>query len=129
MSHVSKNLAEDEVILTIVSLSNWFWIWRVLLVPFYGIGIFLIISGIMYKVSTEIGCTNKRVFGKTGVIFRKTIDIRLDKVEAIMVSQSLISRFFRYGSVTVIGTGGTKGKFKYIVSPLIFRKRVQELSE
>lgn len=82
-------------------------------------------SFITYKTS-EFGVTNRRVIVKIGFIRRNSIEVMLNKVEGIQVDQGITGRIFRYGSITVTGTGGTKEPYHKIHAPLEFRKRVQE---
>ncbi len=39
-----------------------------------------------------------------------------------------MGRIFDFGTVSIVGTGGTKETFPRIASPLEFRKKFQELS-
>lgn len=90
------------------------------------IAIFLSIkSYIMYQTS-EYGITDKRIIMKTGWIQRRSIEIFLEKVEAIYVDQTVTGRIFNFGTVIIVGTGGSKDPFIYMPSPLVFRKRAQQ---
>lgn len=77
-------------------------------------------------LSSEFGVTSKRVLGKTGFIRRTSLDIVLNKVEAIRLSQSILGRILNYGDIEVTGTGGTDEVLRFIPDPLSFRKSVQE---
>ena len=77
-------------------------------------------------LSSEFGVTSKRVLGKTGFLRRTSLDIVLNKVEAIRLSQSILGRILNYGDIEVTGTGGTDEVLRFIPDPLIFRKVVQE---
>ena len=90
------------------------------------IGLYWLIGAfIMYRYS-EYGITNKRVLLKTGLIQRKSLEIFLDKIEAVRIDQGVIGRLLNYGSIVVVGTGGTGDPFAYIPDPLNFRKKVQQ---
>ena len=84
-----------------------------------------IVSLINFKTS-EFGITNKRVIVKVGFIRRNSIEVLLNKVEGIQVSQGILGRILGFGSITVGGTGGTKDPFHKISAPLKFRKKAQE---
>ena len=73
-----------------------------------------------YK-SNEYGVTTQRVVIKTGWSTVKTLELQLNKVEALSVDQAAS----RYGTLIVAGTGGTKQAFKWVADPLGFRKAVQ----
>ncbi len=80
---------------------------------------------IRYQTS-EYGITNKRVLIKTGWIRRNSLELFLDKVEAIYVDQSIPGRILNYGTIRVVGTGGTQDPFFYIPAPLTLRKVAQQ---
>jgi uncharacterized membrane protein YdbT with pleckstrin-like domain len=76
-------------------------------------------------VASEFAVTNKRVIVKVGLVYRRTLELVLAKVETIGVEQSIMGRVFNYGTIVITGTGGTKELFKDIANPLEFRRRVQ----
>ena len=84
-----------------------------------------IASYITFKTS-EFGVTNKRVIVKVGVIRRNSLEVLLNKIEAIQVNQGIWGRILGFGSITVSGTGGTKDPFHKIDAPFEFRKQVLE---
>lgn len=75
--------------------------------------------------SSEFAVTNKRVLAKLGFIQRDSLETLLSKVEAIGVDQDVIGRMLDFGTITVIGTGGTREAFARIARPLEFRRQVQ----
>jgi uncharacterized membrane protein YdbT with pleckstrin-like domain len=79
---------------------------------------------IPYRAS-EFAVTDKRVVMKTGIIQRRTLETMLSKVEAISVDQSIMGRLLNYGTIVVVGTGGTREQFTNISRPLEFRRQVQ----
>ena len=85
------------------------------------------LSPIIRQKTSEFVITNKRVIMKTGFISRKTFEMNLQKIESINVDQSLFGRLFGFGSVTIIGTGGSRESFSDISKPLLFRRKFQEL--
>ena len=93
---------------------------------FLAVAIYWFISAYLYYVFSEYGVTNKRVLIKTGWIQCASLELMLDKVEGVLVDQTLFGRLFNYGAITIIGTGGTKDSFPYIPDPLQFRRAVQE---
>ena len=76
--------------------------------------------------SDEFAITNKRIIAKAGAIGRRTLEMNLDKIESVGVGQSILGRILGYGTVAVIGTGGTKESFHFISRPLACRKAFQE---
>lgn len=78
--------------------------------------------------SSEFAVTSKRVVVKLGVIRRKTLELLLRQVEAIEVEQGIMGRILGYGTITIVGTGGTREPFHGIAKPLEFRREVQTAS-
>lgn len=76
-------------------------------------------------VCSEFGITNKRVLMKVGLIRRFSLEIFLERIESIHVRQGITGRIVGFGTIQVIGTGGTHDYFRYIPEPLEFRQRVQ----
>lgn len=76
---------------------------------------------------SEFVITNRRIIIKTGIIGRETFEMNLSKIESVNVDQSIMGRILNYGSITIIGSGGTRETFHKIAKPLAFRKAFQEL--
>jgi len=92
-------------------------------------GIVVILAGMVRRNATEMAVTNRRVVIKTGLASRKTIEMLLNKVESIEVSETTAGRLLGYGSIVVIGTGGTPEPFHKVAHPLQFRSHVQQQIE
>src|ERR1700722_13688861 len=92
-------------------------------------GIVAIIMGMVRRNATEMAVTNRRVVIKTGLVSRKTIEMLLNKVESIEVSETTFGRMLGYGTIVVIGTGGTPEPFHKVAHPLEFRSHVQQQIE
>ena len=90
------------------------------------VGAYWLVRAYIYYKTSEYGVTNKRVVIKVGWIERKSLELLLDKVEGVLVDQTIFGRIFDYGTITIIGTGGTNDRFPYIPDPLLFRKTVQQ---
>jgi uncharacterized membrane protein YdbT with pleckstrin-like domain len=86
----------------------------------------LFLAPLVENWTSEFAVTNKRVIVKVGLISRRTLELNLSKVESIGVDQGIIGRIFGYGTIIIIGTGGTKERFRGIADPLGFRKAVNE---
>lgn len=92
-------------------------------------GIVTILIGMVRRNATEIAVTSRRVVIKQGLISRKTIEMLLNKIEAIEVREPTLGRIMGYGTIVVIGTGGTSEPFHKIAHPLEFRSQVQQQLE
>lgn len=89
-------------------------------------GLFAIIAGAVRRNATEMAVTTRRVVIKQGIVNRKTIEMLLNKIETIEVSEPMAGRMLGYGSITMVGTGGTSEPFHKIAHPLQFRGAVQQ---
>jgi uncharacterized membrane protein YdbT with pleckstrin-like domain len=89
------------------------------------LGVLALAGAWIRQWSSEFAVTNRRVIVKVGLISRRTIEINMSKVESIEVNQDIFGRIFNYGTILVIGTGGTKEPFDLISDPLAFRRAVQ----
>jgi Bacterial PH domain len=92
-------------------------------------GAIAILMGMVRRNATEMAVTNRRVVIKTGLLSRKTIEMLLNKVESIEVSEPTLGRLLGYGTIVVIGTGGTSDPFRQVGHPLEFRSHVQQQIE
>jgi len=90
-----------------------------------GFGVLSLASAWLRQWASEFAVTNRRVIVKVGFISRRTIELNLSKVESVEVNQDIFGRLFNYGTITVIGTGGTHEPFALINDPLAFRRAVQ----
>jgi uncharacterized membrane protein YdbT with pleckstrin-like domain len=89
----------------------------------------VIIAGLVRRNATEMAVTNRRVIVKTGIVSRRTIEMLLNKVESIEVSETTVGRLLGYGAIIVVGTGGSTEPFRKIAHPLTFRSRLQQQIE
>jgi len=92
---------------------------------FLAIGVVMFVIAWVRQWSSEFAVTNKRVIIKVGFISRRTIEINMSKVESVEINQDIFGRLLNYGTIVVIGTGGTKEPFALIDDPLAFRRAVQ----
>lgn len=97
--------------------------WGALAAALIAIAVF--VAGSIRRNATEMAVTNRRVVIKTGLASRRTIEMLLNKVETIEVTEPGMGRILGYGSILVIGTGGTSEPFHKIAHPVEFRNRVQ----
>lgn len=120
-NYVDNNLIRDEVV---VYETKYHWKIFISLKAL----LTLFIGPALARWSDEFVITNKRIICKTGIFSRKTFEMNLNKIESVNVDQSFMGRVLGYGSVTIIGTGGTRESFPDISSAVDFRKKFQEVS-
>ncbi len=119
-AYVDRNLVRGEVV---EYEANYHWI------IFFNLRaiLTLFIAPLIDNYSDEFVITNRRVIVKTGLIARKTLEMNLEKIETVNVDQSVLARIMGYGTIRIIGTGGTREAFPKISNPMRFRKEFQEL--
>ena len=104
------------------SWSNFTWI------PL-ALGLVVLLAAFIKRQSSDFAVTNKRVMMKVGVFSTRSVELLLNKIEAIAVNQSFSGRIFGYGDIVVTGSGGTKEAFSRIQGPLEFRRAVQSVTD
>lgn len=120
-SYVQNNLSKDEQVIYEAKL-HW-----IIFVSLKAI-LTLFIAPLIAQATSEFAITNKRIIIKVGLISRRTLEMNLTKIESVNVNQSILGRMLGYGTIVVIGTGGTKEPFARISDPMAFRKKFQEVS-
>jgi uncharacterized membrane protein YdbT with pleckstrin-like domain len=121
MSYLHDNLLRDETVIH-QSYRHWstFLTWR---------GLFtLFLAPLIDRKTSEFAVTNRRVVIKVGLLSRTTVDLNLSKVESVDVVQGFWARMLGYGTIVVVGTGGSREQFDHLTDPLGFRRAVQQAS-
>jgi uncharacterized membrane protein YdbT with pleckstrin-like domain len=131
-SYVDSTLLQGETVMYRARISLWsishLIFFGVLLLP-VAIGlVFLIWAYIRYR-TTEFAVTDRRIIAKTGLISRSTVELFLDKVEALHVDQSVWGRLLDFGTVTIHGTGATAEPIRSISAPLALRKQFMQAAD
>jgi uncharacterized membrane protein YdbT with pleckstrin-like domain len=122
VSYVDSNLMNDEQVVYRARL-HW--------VVFFSVRSFLtlFILPLIDRWTSEFAVTNRRVIIKVGLIARRTVEVNLAKVESVIVDQGVVGRLLGYGTIFVVGTGGTRERFEAIANPLGFRQAVTTATE
>lgn len=118
--YVNNHLIKDE---TVAFETKYHWVIFFTLRSIFT----LTLAPLIERALSEFVITNRRIIIKTGFIARSTFEMNLSKIESVNVDQSVMGRLLNYGSITIIGTGGTRETFRNISKPLSFRKAFQEL--
>ena len=108
MSYIDDSLIEGESIIHRARVSWWSQFGLVLLgivTLVVVLGLFFLIAAWIKVRSTEIAITNRRVIAKSGFIRRHTVEINLEKVEALRVEQTFLGRMLNYGTIFISGAG------------------------
>ena len=93
------------------------------------ISIVSLIKAFIFKISTELAITSKRVIAKVGFISRNTVELNHKKVESFIVDQSIFGRIFGFGTIVVCGTGGGQTPIPNIDNPLEFRRQAMQVAD
>lgn len=88
--------------------------------------IYRIARSFIFYTTTEIAVSNKRFIVKFGWISRRVTEISIPKIEGVFLNQGIIGRLFRYGSVTVRGTGGDFAVAPCAHNPLALQAALHE---
>lgn len=129
-SYIEGALIKDEKVVYTGHVSLWtlapLIILGFLFLAAWGIGlIFWLVAFIRYK-TTELAFTNKRVIAKFGFISRHTVELNINKVESIQVSQGILGRIFDFGTLVISGAGNPQAPISGISNPMAFRRSFME---
>src|SRR5450432_1417326 len=61
------------------------------------IALLVLLPAFVKRQSSDFAVTNKRVMMKSGVFTTRSVELLLNKIEAIAVNQSFVGRMFGYG--------------------------------
>ncbi len=96
-----------------------------LLLLFFALS-WIVMTWVSYHFSS-LTIKNKQVILRTGMLVRNTTDIPLTKIETIDIRQSILGSIFRYGTLVITGTGGTRHMIAYLEKPLTCRRYIEQL--
>jgi len=88
-------------------------------------GIISFASTVTYCLTTEIVVTEKRLIFKRGFISRNTMEMNIDKIESVIVDQSILGRMLNYGDVDVVGTGSSIEDLDTVAAPIALRRSIE----
>ena len=88
------------------------------------LGLAQLIRAWIVAVNTEIIVTSRRVIYKTGFVSRNTVEMNLDKVESVLVQQSILGRMLDFGTVIIRGVGAGLEPVDNIAAPLELHRHV-----
>ncbi|HLY04735.1 MAG TPA: PH domain-containing protein [Rhizomicrobium sp.] len=111
-------------VLTLAHAAPGYRIYSVVVYIALGVGALLLLSSWIRQQSTEIAVTDRRVIYKTGLVSRRTVEMNMDKVESVDVTQSIWGRIFNFGTVLIRGTGASLEPLATIATPLALRNAI-----
>ena len=92
------------------------------------IAFLVLIFAVMPMLTTELVITNKRVYGKTGVLSSKSLDTPLDKVNNVSVSTGFLGNIFNFGKIKISSSSGSYS-FRGISNPQMVRSSLMDAIE
>ncbi|MFT6733255.1 MAG: putative membrane protein YdbT with pleckstrin-like domain [Polaribacter sp.] len=131
MTFIEESLSKGEKVHEVYKL-HWFSkipmvIWIVLALPTVGLTLILAIYEWFRLRSLELGTTNKRVILKSGIISRKTEEMKIGSIETVEIDQSIFGRMFGFGNVKVSGRGISDVAFNKIDNPMAVKKSIESI--
>jgi len=99
-------------------------LWLLLAAMLGVLGLLMTAGAWLRRWTTEIAVTSKRIIYKRGFVRRRTIEMNIDKVESVDVTQSVLGRLLDFGTITVRGVGTGIEPLANIESPIEFRNHV-----
>jgi len=103
-------------------------LWLILLLP----GAIMVASlALLYANyrNYEITLTDKRLRFRVGFLFRCSGDISLENIESVFLGEPLLGRLLGYGTVIVIGTGGTPFRLPYLPDATVLQFELQRATK
>ena len=96
---------------------------------FLGWSAFAALDAWVTRYFTKYFLTSKRLVKVTGVIRRNLKEVMLNRVESVIVDQSLMARMLNYGDVVVTGTGGSREVIRTVSRPYKVRTEMNKVLE
>ena len=111
-------------VMTMAHDAHWYRIYSTAVYVALGFGALHLLSAWLKQWTTEIAVTDRRVIYKTGLVSRRTVEMNMDKVESVDVSQDIFGRVLNYGTVLIRGTGASLEPLSTIATPLALRNAI-----
>ena len=131
MGYIQDSLSDGEQVQELFRL-HWFAkvpmiVWIVLAIPTLGLTLLLAIWEWLKLRSIEQGVTNKRVIFKTGIVSRKSEEMKISSIETVEIVQSVMGRVFGFGTVVVTGRGISNLVFKNVNDPMDVKRKIESV--
>lgn len=88
----------------------------------------LFIPGLKYHLTNVLAVTNKKIYGRTGLIKTDELESPISKIQNIKIQHSIIGRILKYGTIVITTESGLYS-FKYVNKPEDFRKTMMSQIE
>ncbi len=127
MAYIDESLSAGE---EIAGLFEQHWVVRIPMVLWLLLVITLPLAIYEYlRVRyTELGVTNKRVICKTGIISRKSEEMKLASIETVEIDQGILGRIFGYGNIHISGRGISDVVLRAVKDPMAVKRAIESVS-
>lgn len=132
MSYIDESLSAGEEVSALFKL-HWVTriplaLWLLLGIPTFGITLVIALYEYLRVRHIEQGVTNKRVIFKTGIISRKSEEMKLTSIETVEIDQGIFGRILGYGNVKVTGRGTSDVSFHAVNDPMAVKRQIESVS-
>lgn len=132
MPYIDESLSTGEEVSTLFKL-HWVTriplaLWLLLGIPTLGITLVIALYEYLRVRHIEQGVTNKRVIFKTGIISRKSEEMKLASIETVEIDQGIFGRIFGFGNVKVTGRGTSDVVFRTVADPMAVKRAIESIS-
>ena len=132
MSYIDESLSTGEEVSARFKL-HWVTriplaLWLLLGIPTFGITLIVAVYEYLRVRHIEQGVTNKRVIFKTGIISRKSEEMKLASIETVEIDQGVLGRILGYGSVKVTGRGTSDVFVRLVDDPMAVKRAIESVS-
>ena len=129
MRYLDESLAPGETIVARFEL-HWTAKWRLIVylllaIPTLGIALFAALYEWLRLRAIELGVTSRRVVRKTGIVSRRTEELRLASIETIDLRQTTSGRVFGFGDIVLTGRGESAMIFSRLAQPLEAKRAIE----
>ncbi|MGH8214359.1 MAG: PH domain-containing protein [Rhodanobacteraceae bacterium] len=148
MSYLQKSLAPGEVVVAVFRLHWLVWVrfWIVIALGIVAV-VALLIAGTQWAQwgalaaaviailiagyqwlwlrGIEQAVTSRRVVRKTGIISRRTTELRLASIETVDLRQGIWGRILGFGNVRITGRGETAMALRWITDPIGVKRDIE----
>ena len=92
--------------------------------------VFALLWGLMVWVNyqfSSLTIKKKQLILRTGLLVRFTTDLPLARIESLDIRQTVLGSVLQYGTLLIIGTGGSRQLIHYVAKPLTCRRYIEQI--
>lgn len=119
-NYTNKNLVLNEMV---VFETKYHWTYYANIWSLISLGLY----PYLHHKFSEFVVTNKRVIIKRGIFHLNAFEIPVSRIETVHIHQNFLGRVFGFGSILIVGTGGSQVEIEHINQPLSFRNSFVEI--